>query len=249
MADRTRPRAQATVIGFVLVFGIVLTMVGLVSVIGLNELQGARDAEQLENAERAFDVLADNIEDTYRGGAPARATEIRLSEATLGFGDPTEVTVTVDGTAHTRTIRPIVYDSEGQDTQIVYESGAVIRVERDGARLARPPALLITSEATALQFIQTKAETDRQLGGTTTVLVRTTRTKSNVVAVTSNADVSIEIDTTTDRAPAWARYFESTGPISNCAVSGGTVTCPASGTFSTDELRLVRSRIGVDLRP
>ncbi|MFB6192452.1 MAG: hypothetical protein ABEI11_03930 [Haloarculaceae archaeon] len=237
---------MSDVIGFILVFSLIAASVGLVSVVGFSELQAARDAERLQNAERAFDVLGDNVEDVYRGGAPSRATEIKLADATLGFGGTTEITVTVDGTSFTRTLRPIVYEAAG--TRIVYEAGAVIRADRVGARMIRDPSLLVTSDATAMQMARTVPDPERNLGGRTTVLIRVTRTSTSLLNRSSGDDVSLEIETTEQRAPAWKRYFDDTA-IGDCAVSGGTVTCPASGTFTPAEFSLVSTRMEVELVP
>jgi len=243
-------RGVSEVLGFILVFSLIVASVGLVSVVGFGELQGARDAERVQNAERAFDVLGDNVEDVYRGGAPSRATEIKLADATLGFGDTTVITVTVDGTSYTRTLRPIVY--EAADSRIVYEAGAVIRVDRAGARLSREPSLLVTDDATALQIPRTVPDTSRNLGGRTTVLVRTTRASSGVINRSSGRSVSVEIQTTAQRAPVWGRYFNDTA-IGDCDVSvsppSGTVTCPASGTFTPTEFSLASTRMTVELVP
>jgi len=55
-------RAVSDVVGYVLVFSLVSLTVGVVSVAGVGALQDARDVEQANNAERAFDVLGDNVE-------------------------------------------------------------------------------------------------------------------------------------------------------------------------------------------
>lgn len=243
-------RAVTDVIGFILVFSLIVASVGLVSVVGFDELQGARDAERIQNAERAFDVLGDNVEDVYRGGAPSRATEIKLAEAGLGFGDTTEINVTVDDasgtTSYTRTLTPIVY--EAADSRIVYEAGAVIRTDRVGARMTRDPSLLVSSDATAIQIVRTNPASERNLGGQTTVLVRVTRASTSLLNQSSGADVSLEIETTEQRAPAWGRYFNETA-IGDCDVTGGTVTCPASGTFTPSEVSVVSTRLKVELVP
>ena len=88
-------RAVSEVLGFILVFALVTTTMSFVYVSDLASLEERRDAERIDNAERAFDVLADNVEDIYRRDAPSRATEIRLAEARLRLADSTEITISV----------------------------------------------------------------------------------------------------------------------------------------------------------
>ena len=86
-------RGASETIGFVLVFSLIVLTVGVVLTVGYTGLQDARDAERVNNAERAFDVLADNIEDITDRGAPSRGTEIRLAEAAIGPGAPTHINI------------------------------------------------------------------------------------------------------------------------------------------------------------
>ncbi|MEA5386913.1 hypothetical protein VB779_07480 [Haloarculaceae archaeon H-GB11] len=88
-------RAVSEVVGFALVFSMIVAMVAIVTLGGMGQLQSARDFEQANNAERAFEVLADNLADVHQRGAPSRATEIDLEHAQLFVGDP--VTINVSG--------------------------------------------------------------------------------------------------------------------------------------------------------
>ncbi|MFC7136780.1 hypothetical protein ACFQRB_10335 [Halobaculum litoreum] len=82
-------RAQSDAIGFVLVFSLIVLTVGTVYAAGYPALQDLRSDEQLENMERAFEVLDDNVDDMAREGAPSRATEIKLNgECSRSTGPP-----------------------------------------------------------------------------------------------------------------------------------------------------------------
>ena len=76
-------RAVSEIIGFVLVFSLILGTITIVYVGGLSGLDDARNAERVNNAERAFDVMANNFQQMGRGDAPNRATEIKLADAQL----------------------------------------------------------------------------------------------------------------------------------------------------------------------
>jgi hypothetical protein len=254
------------VLGFVLVFSLITMTVGAVYATGFSGLEDARDAERVNNAERAFDVLAHNVEDSDRGGAPGRSTEVKLSDASIDFGDRTNVSVTLerdtnddgtyddDRTAYEQ-FSPIVYEASG--TRIVYENGAVIREESDGAVMRREPSMAFRERggerSVVLSIVDLNRRGGGQVAGSTTVLVRT-RLQSGPGARTTllstprtldggTADrVTLNVTTGPDRAVAWERYVEdsvgwTSDPCSRTDVATGTaVVC----TFETDHL-LVRT--------
>ncbi|MFC6988243.1 hypothetical protein ACFQJD_05030 [Haloplanus sp. GCM10025708] len=115
-------RAVSDVVGFVLVFSLIITSVGVVTVFGISTLEDARTDERINNAERAFDVLADNFDDIARGGAPSRATEIKLAETSLTLAETVDLSVNASDEAdpYPSEFRPIVF-SAGSETDIVYE--------------------------------------------------------------------------------------------------------------------------------
>lgn len=261
-----RDRAVSDLIGFVLIFGMILSTVGVVYVYGIGGLEDARGAERVNNAERAFDVLQDNVADLVHRDAPSRATEVKLADADLRFGEQTTVTVTlanVGGTPFTRkSMDPIVYRADGP-TELVYVNGAVIRTDRGGGVMLRTPPTVFTSQRgnriAVVPFVETRSEGDvTQVGGRSSVLIRSNavtrdllmqRTDPSADGV-SEYDVELEVTAGDDeQAIAWERHLESDVPTTwdtdnsgdVCARSGVTVTC----TLTVDELYVPRTGIGV----
>ena len=68
-------RGVSEVISFVLVFSLIAATVALVYVSGIGGLESTRSSQRVTNAERAFDVLHDNIANIHRRCTPSRATE------------------------------------------------------------------------------------------------------------------------------------------------------------------------------
>ena len=254
MADR----AVSETIGFVLVFALITSTVGVVYVSGIGGLTDARNAEQVNNAERAFDVLADNMADIHQRNAPSRATEIKLANAQLGYGEHTEMSVEVIGSGTTDRVKiaPIVYTDES-GAEIVYEAGAVVRTDPNGgAVMKREPNMLFRvddgSTVAILPILQTRAAESGGVGGSTTVLVRGTGAVSEVMtARTSEGDtdrVAFAVDTTPSRAPVWKRYLESEMDESAWALdcdidSDDTVKC----SFDADRLYVTTTGIDVSI--
>ncbi|MFB6256037.1 MAG: hypothetical protein ABEH58_04790 [Haloplanus sp.] len=255
MADADR--AVSDVVSFVLVFSLITASVGVVSVAGLGSLQNARDAERIDNGERAFEVLADNQRDIAHRGAPSRATEIKLAGTTLTLTAPQDSTVTFDGgtVAGTTETRPITFGIAGRDRNlshgVVYELGAVFRVDRGGATMRREPPFQFDSERTVIHYVTLTSDTGsaQRRSGSTTVLVRSVRGSTAVVThAEPTGDTTITVRTEPRRAEAWRRYFERkldgmTGSGAACDPldGSGTVTC----TFQTDDLRVAQTTIRV----
>lgn len=225
MADR----GQSEVVGFVLVFGIIVLAVGVVAATGFGGLQNVREHERVNNAELAFVVLADNVDDVTSDGAPSRATEVDLGEATLAQNRT--ITVTVEGTSvsnpaenfsYSYEIHPIVYDA-GTGEKIVYSGGAIVRESNGGAVMVRDPDFLLTNERVVVPIVRTYPQGPRSVGGSSTVLVRTEGTGSELLEATSG-EYDVTLTVTSPRAAAWERHLDAK-PATDCNRSGDTVTC------------------------
>jgi hypothetical protein len=250
-----RRRAVSDVVGFILVFSLITTTVGVVYVVGFQGLTDARDAERVNNAERAFDVMAHNVEDIHRDGAPGRSTEVKLADAQLSFGEETTVewcwdadddgSLTDDcgtpSSTNTETLRPVVFEADG--AEVVYENGAVIRAQGDGAVVRREPGMLFrdagSTRTVVLPTVAMTQDGTRSVGGDTTVLVRTQLQagqggRSLLAPTPTTADsFRFTIDTAPNRAEAWERYLDDEIPDSWNA-DACTVTDPADGVVECE---------------
>lgn len=236
-------RGVSDVLGFVLVFALVALVVGVASVVGFGGLQDVRNAERVDNAERAFDVLADNLADIHRDGAPSRQTEIKLADASLSLGEPTTMRVTVqdihvDGDPnkpriiYEATTRPLVFSAD-TGARIVYEGGAVIRTDRQGAVLLHDPPFLLTRERTVIPYVVlSSAGGTGSIGGQATVLVRGVTTGQALLVEDRDADVKVNltIRTATARAPVWASYVNERADWSGADWSDNDAATPPCET-------------------
>jgi len=246
-------RGVSEVLSFALVFAIITSSVALAFVLGFPALEGQRDAEQVTNAERAFDILADNMNDVYKRGAPSRVTEIKLSDSELAVvGQQRVNTTVVNGSGDTvgfapTSYRPIVYQSD--TTTLSYANGAVIREDRSAAVMKREPRLLFDEERTVLPTVQTRSRGVQSIGGESTALVRSVRSVSEVQFALRDDppyEVTYNVTAATEaRATAWERYLEAEIDWKDdvCTIHGTKVSC----VFETQQLYLSVTRIDVDL--
>jgi len=207
-------RAASEVLSFALVFGLVVTSVAIISVAGLDTLQDTRDAEQLNNAKRAFDVLSDNLADLHQRGAPSRATEISLENARLYTADNVTINVSVYDTSGpgrvsvTRAVTPIVYEGN-RDRALVYEGGAVFHTTRDGGRIDRDPPVVTRQDRLLVPIVQTRLANARSVSGTT-VLVRASRDGTMLPVKNGTQVDNVSVNVTSPRSGLWREYFETT---------------------------------------
>lgn len=228
----SRDRAVSDVLGFVIVFSLVAATVGIVSVTGVGILQDARDAEQVNNAERAFDVLADNMADIHQEGAPSRSTEVKLDNARLEVRSPVEINVTgVDPGGTNPNVSysalPILYEGR-DDTAVVYEGGAVFRVSPRGGVITEAPPFRFTNGDVIIPIVQTQ-----QIGNATSVSGGTVRVRAEravreqlpeFVQRSSDYDALI-VNVTSPRYQLWQRYLENDADATCTVTRPETVQC------------------------
>jgi len=248
-------RGVSEVVGFVLVFSLVIGTITAVYVGGLAGLDRTRDAERVNNAERAFDVMANNFQQMGRGDAPNRATEIKLADAQLGTTAQRGITVNASGISGA-SASPVAirYDTPGGDTSLVYEHGAVIRVEETSAVMLREPDWLFSSDAVVVRFMKLRSPGGQQSvgGSASTVLVRAeTKDTSVLVNRGSSSPINVSVKTHPDRTEVWRDYLQeqlkpmTTGSV-DCGESSDSRTVRCEGG-STQKLAVSQVQIEVTL--
>lgn len=210
-------RGVSETISFVLVFGLVVASVGTVYAIGVSDLEATRDAERVENAQRAFDVLADNIAD-LRDGAPSRGTEVKLAESTLRSTDDAQLNVTVDPgggappVSWETPLSPLVYDVQAGG-EIRLSNGAVVRDSgAGGATVVRGPPLVVDDDRVHITMLKGEHVGSAAVGGDQTVRIRTAASRPRLFY--DNESVTHErvyVNLTTPYPDAWGRHYESAG--------------------------------------
>lgn len=234
-------RAVSEVLGFVLTFSLITVTIAIVFTVGFGGLQDAQQAEQVNNVERAFEVLTTNIDEVHRQGAPSRSTEMRLSGGTLAYGDP--VTITIDSPEINATVletRPLIYRND--DTEIVYELGGVVRTDGGHSVLLRDPPFVVGERSTIPLLVTTEPGNQGSISGQRTVLVTSSYQRTGFVHLRTNEPVTITLDS--PRADAWERYLERAGNehLSISATGENTVTYEIDANSTSVSATWVRLR-------
>ena len=239
----TEDRGISEVLGYSLIFGIVLVSITIVSVGGVDSLQAVRDAEQVNNAERGFGVLADNTADIYERNAPSRATELSIGEAQLYTGTNTTISITDAGAGTWNAeidVTPLVFETD-QGHKLIYEAGAVFRTREDSGTIVRPPPHLWGTDRRVLTLVATQAKITQALSGTEVLARMKARNKTVLLGPRDSALDTPRITIDSERADLWMRYLSERPGIesSTCTKPSATeVQCDVvdSGPYANNLL-------------
>lgn len=247
-------RGVSDVVSYVLIFSMVSVTVGIVSVAGVASLQDVRNAEQVSNTERAYEVLADNLADVHREGAPSRATEISLANG--GISTTSTATVNVSGRDGTDSFSTgnVTSDvirwrsSRGGTEELAYEFGNVVRSSADGGIFTRRGPFQFDTDRTIIPIVQTRATNPSQ-NNEGIIRVRGTRSTSSIVYRGSVPDgYTLWMNVTTDHGSAWYEYLHDRPGTQDCSLDeGGTKDRIECSFDPPDELYVTIHPINIEL--
>nr|WP_124194833.1 hypothetical protein [Natrarchaeobius chitinivorans] len=223
--------------------------ISMVTVMGTGALTDYQDGEQINNAEVAFEILANNIDDHAYDRVEGRATEIRVTDASLSFGTREEFNISVQSSNDEIVVvnDPIIYETE-QGSQVVHSNGALFRETERESRMIREPHFRIDENRTMLPQTEMRgSDTRLSIGGSETVHLRTEQRTPRLYQHSSgDLDVEIEIVTKPARADEWERYLDSFDEIdadqdctSELNEDSTTLTCD----LETDEIYVPVTRL------
>ena len=222
-------RGLSNTLGFVLLFGVVFVSIGVVGTVGFNALSEARDGTVQMNGEDAVQSVQEEIQSLRVDDTTLRSALLRAASGTISADSQSRrirVDVGNDGSFELdRQFRPLVFSYA--DTEIVYEAGAVIRVEGGGQLPISPPTIADGPDKLILPVTTTGPVTSGSSVSSSTLAVYLQKTKSELVTHTASPEsVRLIIDTTPQRAAAWREMVDN-GQLNpdSCSGSGGTVDC------------------------
>jgi len=215
---RSDDRGVSEVIGFILVFAIIITSVTLLSMTGFQAMRDYQEGEQLRNAQRAIEAFAENANDVMRYDAiDTRQGELSLHEGTIrtssggtvvnitaNDGDQIEVLKDLDGDDNTVNLGEFIYTVDND--RIAYEGGGVVRGAESGSVFLKQPQLRCdTSDETAVISLvaiaadNSSIQSSGQVGFTVSEEERASKVYTDV------NDVSVDIEPGSENERAWNR--------------------------------------------
>ncbi|WP_246999987.1 DUF7289 family protein [Halosolutus gelatinilyticus] len=163
-SDTTDDRGVTEVLGFILVFATILGSVGLLYMTGFQAMSDYQENEQLTNAERAMDSLADNFNDVARyDGVDQRYGELTLRGGTIRTGgESTTIEINTSKTDSKEIeLGSLVYES-GSDT-IAYEGGGVFRGNGEGSAVIKQPPIRCSGDTVVISIVKLEHDDERSV--------------------------------------------------------------------------------------
>ena len=128
--SRSDRRAVSDVVAFTLVFSTIIFMIGVVTVTGIGTLGDVQAGTESNVAEETMRNYASTLSD-HRKGADRRSVTVKLQGHSLERVDAT-VGWSVPGESRTNISTGALVRTTDTDADLVYESGALFRVEDGG---------------------------------------------------------------------------------------------------------------------
>ena len=212
--------AVSEVIGFIMVFSIVMLAISAIYAVGYPTIQSSKENAQFQNMEQSFMVLQSNINTVAFGQAPGRTLETSLGGGSIAVNSSKGFIIVKNGAEwYSGTIGAIEYEKEGR--RIAYEGGGVWKKYPAGAALKiSEPRIFVhnTSDGNRTVFVSiiniSSENGISSVGGegTASVVVRskpsTYPLNITYLSTGSGPGDTVNITVTSDYADAWERYFK-----------------------------------------
>jgi len=205
---RSHDRGVSDLLAFTLTFSIIITGIALVSLGGLGAFDAIQQGATTDVAETSMVGFAETTDDHIKGDAPRRTTSMKLQGHGLSLQSST-LNVTVDGRSTNISTGALIRETDS-GTGIVYTSGAVYRVQREGLVVSRKPSLRCSSDSVYLSVLSLDGQTDFSSSGRVTIET-TLRNKTLISpqAGHSPSATTVSINVSETAYPdAWHRLFE-----------------------------------------
>lgn len=252
-SGRSRNRGASEVVGFILIFGITISVIIFTAGVGIAQLTEVSESEPRRIATSELKQLRGNLYD-HTQDAPYRSTALTGGGATIHYGDP--IKITVSGTSphgnlapQEYFIRPVVYDIGRSQ---VVTAGGLISLQDDtgGVALKAGPRVQIAPERSQIPILKTvqTGETEAVSPASSSSIYMVSHRWSASATRYAPTDGSgnrvlatITITVETPRYEAWERYFSEHPEISSVSTNPSTNTVTAE--FETKQLIVQENEI------
>ncbi|MFC7135025.1 MULTISPECIES: DUF7289 family protein [Salinibaculum] len=218
-------RSQATVLGAVLVIGLVITATAVVVTLGADALSDTQSTSELERAENSMTLFNTRTSMVALGNSPSQSVEFGRDSGRLeslpdaGWLKVTHANYTAGGddeVMFNETLGAVVYTND--DTKIAYQGGGVWRKQDEGVGLMiSPPEFHYRGATLTLPIVRVNNSAGGAAGSTATIR-RATQTRRVFPNATSYnvtgdpyenpvANGTVNVTVQTEYYHGWAEYF------------------------------------------
>ncbi|RZN37497.1 MAG: hypothetical protein EFT35_06095 [Methanophagales archaeon ANME-1-THS] len=146
MRDRGKRnnKGVSEVIGYLLMFAVVVTIVSVIYVSGMPVIDQTKDSSAITSMETVFLTLQGNMKKVAVGQSPVRTMHVNLVKGTMsGQENAGNITIDKDGAPVTIPFGNIEYTLGTQ--KIIYENGAIIEHSPGGNIIISEPLIFFTN--------------------------------------------------------------------------------------------------------
>ncbi|MHC1611651.1 MAG: DUF7289 family protein [Candidatus Methanospirareceae archaeon] len=212
-----RSRGVSEVVGYLLVFSIVVTIVSVIYVSGMPMVERTKENSALQSMKTVFITMQSNINKVAFGQSPVRTMKLNLIKGGIST-NKNAGTITVNG--QTIQFGNIEYTLGAR--RMIYELGAVIESTPGGSIIISDPPIFFTNDSeNAHVFISViNVSGDFSAGGGIAEMQICSYNVSSDTHVYNSSDyvTSLNISVTSQYQDAWDRYLkkEFGFPIPSC---------------------------------
>lgn len=220
MSDTNCSRGVSDVLGYVMIFGIIITLTFVATTTGVTEIRSQQQSEQIATVERGFQILDRDFETMQTHKDSRKATPMNLQSGSIGYGDVATIKIgewdtsenefTDDNTSiDTRTI---TYQND--DTELVYEGGLLFNDRTGRDTLSRTDTDFVIKNSKAIIPIVNLNPQNPDFGAAPSgeVVIQSvysSNTQSVDSRTVSGDNLKIEIDST--KPAGWERQLSDEG--------------------------------------
>lgn len=161
-------RGVSDLVGFILIFGIIMTGATVALVVGQDQISNIRTNEQTVNAEHAMVLVGQSLDGLDRSRSASSVGTINLNDGSLRTTAEENVTVTVEnrtrGDSWTWTVPTGSLEYDLDDTVVSYENGMVLRSDRGNGISLSDPHLTCTDDRAIVSVITLHRTGSQQVG-------------------------------------------------------------------------------------
>jgi len=212
----------------------------------LTALDTYKATSELENAEQAMFILSDSTHDIANQETPSRAVEFKVSDGRLETTQRYNYSISVDGTTISGSARGVAYHATAG--KVLYEHGAVIRDQENGAVMVDKPPFKFSDEQTIVQTVDLQGQTAFRGTGVPLLVLDYDEARSSTTYYAPSGSphsVTISINTSSSRSAVWKNYFEDQPQLTQEKYD------PAAGeieySLETDSMLIKEHKIGATI--
>jgi len=246
--------AVSEVLGYTLVFGIVILSIGLIYTAGIPALQSTKDATQFKSVEQGFMIMNTDLLKVALDQSPVRTTKLGTAEGGMLAADPAACALSLKifegGNEQFNDTMPMGrIEFASEVGSITCENGAVITKYGSGSFMSVEPRMFKSDQDHIMfSLIKVNDSSRSASGGISQITISNPRFNEslfNTPEVYENGGVKIMVDS--EYADSWERFLSSEFGATFSNPSADLTSTGWCDTISFEKLVVVEYVVSVEV--